>query len=109
MKHISILLFLFFFIQSIICAQQHIDYDPILIVVLMVKNEETVMRATLQPFIDGGVDSFFIFDTGSTDNTIGVTESFFSEYGIMQGYIAQEPFIDFATSRNRALDLAQEK
>ena len=32
----------------------------------------------------------------------------FDEYGITQGYILQEPFIDFATSRNRALDLAEE-
>lgn len=85
------------------------SYDPILVAVLMVKNEETVMRATLQPFIDGGVDSFFIFDTGSTDNTVAVTQEFFDEHGVTQGYIAQEPFIDFATSRNRALDLAQEK
>jgi FkbM family methyltransferase len=85
------------------------QYDQTLVVVLMVKNEETVMGATLQPFIDGGVDSFFIFDTGSTDNTIAVTEEFFAKNGITQGYIVQEPFIDFATSRNRALDLAQEK
>lgn len=90
-------------------AESPINYDPLLVVVLMVKNEETVMRATLQPFIDGGITSFFIFDTGSTDNTIEVTENFFAEEGITRGYIAQEPFIDFATSRNRALDLAQAK
>jgi len=85
------------------------SYDPILVVVLMVKNEETVMRATLQPFVDGGVNSFFIFDTGSTDKTIQITEEFFAEQGVTQGYIEQEPFIDFATSRNRALELAQER
>jgi hypothetical protein len=85
------------------------NYDQTLVVVLMVKNEETVMRATLQPFVDGGVDSFFIFDTGSTDKTIEVTEQFFAENDVTQAYIAQEPFVDFATSRNRALDLAQEK
>jgi hypothetical protein len=99
----------FLFVLQCAYAHEQSIYDPILVVVLMVKNEETVMRATLQPFIDGGVDSFFIFDTGSTDNTIAVTEQFFAEHGITQGYIAQEPFIDFATSRNRALDLAQEK
>jgi hypothetical protein len=75
----------------------------------MVKNEETVMRATLQPFVDAGINSFFIFDTGSTDNTIEVTQTFFEEHGVTHAYIAQEPFIDFATSRNRALDLTQEK
>jgi hypothetical protein len=75
----------------------------------MVKNEEAVMRATLQPFVDGGVDSFFVLDTGSTDKTVEVTQEFFVEHGLERAYIEQEPFIDFATSRNRALDLAQEK
>lgn len=91
------------------CFCVQINYDPILVVVLMVKNEETVMRDTLQPFVDGGINSFFIFDTGSIDNTIKVTEEFFVEHNITQGYIVQEPFIDFASSRNRALDLAEEK
>jgi glycosyltransferase involved in cell wall biosynthesis len=109
MKRIISVFLSFLFFASTIYANVQFAYDQILVVVLMVKNEETVMRATLQPFVDGGVDSFFIFDTGSTDNTIEVTEQFFAEHGITQGYIAQEPFIDFATSRNRALDLAQER
>ncbi len=109
MKHIIRILFSFLFVLHCFCAAEQLSYDQILVVVLMVKNEETVMRATLQPFVDGGIDSFFIFDTGSTDNTIEVTEQFFVEHSITQAYIAQEPFIDFATSRNRALDLAQEK
>jgi hypothetical protein len=107
-KIVRIFLSVLFFVH-VAYAEFEFSYDPILVVVLMVKNEETVMRATLQPFIDGGINSFFIFDTGSTDNTIAVTEDFFAEHGITQGYIAQEPFIDFATSRNRALDLAQEQ
>jgi hypothetical protein len=109
MKHIIRVLLSFLFILHCSCVAEQLSYDQILVVVLMVKNEETVMRATLQPFVDGGVDSFFIFDTGSTDNTIEVTEQFFAEHGITQAYIAQEPFIDFATSRNHALDLAQAK
>ena len=85
-----------FFVHSVY-GQIQTSYDPILVAVIMVKNEETVMRATLQPFVDGGVDSFFVFDTGSTDNTVGVTEDFFAEHGLTKAYIAQEPFIDFAT------------
>jgi hypothetical protein len=99
----------FIFCVHTICVGLQIEYDPILVVVLMVKNEETVMRKTLQPFIDGGINSYLIFDTGSTDKTIEVTQGMFDEYGITDGYIVQEPFIDFATSRNRALDLAQEQ
>lgn len=109
MKNIVRILFGFLFFMHSGYAVSQIFYDPILVVVLMVKNEETVMRATLQPFVDGGINSFFIFDTGSTDNTIAVTQDFFDEYGITHGYIMQEPFIDFGTSRNRALDLAEKK
>ena len=109
MKNIVTIFLSCLFFISTVYGNQKSFYDQTLVVVLMVKNEETVMRATLQPFVDGGVDSFFIFDTGSTDNTIAVTEQFFVEHGISQVYIAQEPFIDFATSRNRALDLAEEK
>ena len=97
-----------FFMHSAYAAVKH-NYDPLLVVVLMVKNEETVMRATLQPFVDGGINSYLIFDTGSTDHTVAVTQEFFEEHGVTDGYIVQEPFIDFATSRNRALDLAEEK
>jgi len=84
-------------------------YDPLLVVVLMVKNEEAVMRDTLQPFVDAGIDSYLIFDTGSTDETIAVTREFFQEYHVQNGVIKQEPFVDFATSRNRALELAREE
>lgn len=98
---------IFLFVHTA-CIGLQINYDPILVVVLMVKNEETVMRATLQPFVDAGINSYLIFDTGSNDRTIEVTREMFDEYGITQGHIIQEPFIDFATSRNRALDLAQE-
>ena len=38
--------------------------ERILITVLMVKNETCVIEATLQPFVDGGVKDFVIFDTG---------------------------------------------
>jgi tetratricopeptide (TPR) repeat protein len=101
-------IYFFSFFYLLQAVAQH-SYAPLLVVVIMVKNEETVMRATLQPFIEGGVDSFFVLDTGSTDRTVAVTKEFFAEYGIEQGYIAQEPFIDFATSRNHALDLAHEQ
>ena len=103
-----VIYFFLFFFYSFQVVLAH-SYAPLLVVVIMVKNEETVIRATLQPFVEGGVDSFFVLDTGSTDRTVAVTKEFFTEYGIEQAYIIQEPFIDFATSRNRALDLAQEK
>jgi len=82
--------------------------DSLLAVVIMVKNEEQVIVPTLKPFVEGGVDSFFIFDTGSTDATIERAREFLTASGVTF-YIEQEPFIDFSTSRNRALDRAREK
>src|SRR5436190_22697761 len=101
------LFFLLFYIN--IFLSKSLIYDPILVAVIMVKNEEHVIRETLQPFIDGGIDSFFVFDTGSTDKTIETTQTFFKQNNITNGYIEQEKFIDFATSRNRALELAHQK
>jgi glycosyltransferase involved in cell wall biosynthesis len=81
--------------------------QSLLTVVLMVKNEEEVMAKTLEPLVLGGVDSFLIFDTGSTDRTIEVTKEFFKDHNIEGYVIAEEPFIDFATSRNHALEVAE--
>ncbi len=81
--------------------------DPLLVVVLMVKNEAAVMEKTLQPFVDAGLDSFMIFDTGSTDDTVGVTKRFFAKHNIANAVIKQEPFVDFSTSRNRAIELTE--
>lgn len=84
------------------------NYHPVLVVVLMVKNEEAVIVETVKPFIDGGIDAFLIFDTGSTDKTIERIRTYFEQNNITDYAIRQEPFIDFSTSRNRALDLAEE-
>lgn len=82
-------------------------YDMVT-VVIMVKNEESVIAKTLEPYVKAGITSYLIFDTGSTDATISNAEIFFKLHGIEHYCILQEPFIDFATSRNRALDLAEE-
>ena len=108
-RAVRVLSFLLFFLYNFHVAAVEHGHDPLLVVVIMVKDEEKVMRATLQPFIDGGVDAFLVLDTGSTDRTVEVTEQLFAEHALERAYIFQEPFIDFATSRNRALDLAQEK
>lgn len=84
-------------------------FDPLLAVVIMVRDEEQVIVPTLKPFADGGVDAFFLFDTGSVDKTIENAEQFFKSRKITNAYIEQEPFVDFETSRNRALELARKK
>ncbi len=75
--------------------------------VLMIKNEAHVIAETLQSLIPC-FKNIFILDTGSSDDTVNITKTFFTTHNI-QGYIAEEAFIDFATSRNRALQLAREQ
>lgn len=75
----------------------------------MVKNEEQVIVPTIASYADAGIDAFFIFDTGSTDATVEKAQAYFKEKKLSRAFIAQEPFVDFATSRNRGLRLAQEK
>lgn len=96
-------------LSSMIHGQARDASDPLLVIVLMIKNEEQVIEQTLQPYVDAGIQSFFIFDTGSTDNTVEVTKEYFAKRNTQSAFIEQEPFIDFATSRNRALQLAQQK
>lgn len=102
-------------IVSITAREMHDNSGPLLISVIMVKDEghigkvEPIVVETLRPMLEGGIDAFFVFDTGSTDNTIEVTEKFFVENNIQHWAIAQEPFVDFATSRNRAFELCEER
>lgn len=103
-------LFYFLFLtSSLVVCETHIKKDnwPLLAVVIMVKNEEAVIRKTLEPYAKAGVDAFLVFDTGSTDKTREKARELFAEYHITHGYIAQEPFVDFSTSRNRALEVAE--
>ncbi len=100
------ILVFFLNLSALRCAAQ---YNSLVVAVLMIKNEEPNIQATLKPLIESGIESFFIFDTGSTDRTIEITQSYLSTFAHLQTYIIQEPFIDFGSSRNRALDLVEEK
>src|SRR3990172_6014849 len=88
-------------------------FSFLLIFVLMVKNEELVIVPTIKTMVDGGIRDYYIFDTGSTDKTRENAQNYFdqlkNEDKVSQYYIEQEPFIDFSTSRNMALERAKEK
>lgn len=75
----------------------------------MIKNEEHVIIPTLQPFIDAGIKHYVVFDTGSTDQTVAIVKDFFDQNPTITGLIFQEPFVDFATSRNRALEYTRQQ
>ncbi len=104
-------IFLFILLASVDFIQsqttQDLSKDPVVVVTLMVKNEEPVIEQTLETYLGNPEVGFFIFDTGSTDNTIAAAELFFKKHNIVNYAIEQEPFIDFAASRNRGLRLAE--
>ena len=108
MKMRTINMLYFVFLSFSLNFQHIVMADDLLAVVIMVKDEAEVIIPTLQPFIEAGIDSFFVFDTGSTDGTQQVIGDYFREHGIKNTHIVEEPFVDFATSRNRSLDLAEQ-
>lgn len=77
------------------------DDDNLLGLVMIVKNEVHGISDTLtsfRPFIT----RWTILDTGSTDGTQSAIRSVLDG---VPGSLHEEPFVDFSTSRNRALDL----
>ena len=74
---------------------------PKLCLNMIVKNESRVILRLLNSVVPI-IDTYCICDTGSTDNTIELIETFFKERNI-EGKIVQEPFIDFGYNRSFAL------
>lgn len=107
LKHIIFSFLITIFSEFIQAAQ---DYDPLLVVTIMVKNEEHVMEKTLAPFLEQHDSriAYLILDTGSTDNTVQTTLNIFEKYNA-KGYVVEKPFVNFAVSRNDAIKFAEEK
>lgn len=91
--------------MSMLNVAASVRQDPLLVCAIMIKNESPVIEDTLRPMIDGGIDSFLVYDTGSTDDTLDKVKVFFQSRHITNFVIEQEKFVDYSTSRNRALDL----
>lgn len=76
---------------------------------MIVKNESHIITQTLDNlchYID--FDAYFISDTGSTDNTIGLIRDFFKKRNII-GHIEQVEWRDFGFNRTLALQMAFNK
>ncbi len=91
--------------------------QPLMVVLLMVKDEHKVILPTLETYLskdlkagkpDTGEVAYILYDTGSTDGTETLARNFFEEHGIINYIIEQEEFINFAASRNRALSIARQ-
>lgn len=68
---------------------------------MIVKNESRIITRffdSVLPFIDG----YCICDTGSTDNTRELIQTYFKEKNI-PGKLVEKEFVDFSTNRNFAL------
>ncbi len=92
-----------------------LNAKPFIVVLLMVKDEAEVIQPTVETYLtknvkDGHADTgevaYVVLDTGSTDGTEKKLQEFFQAKGILNFHIEQEPFVDFSTSRNRALHIA---
>lgn len=79
------------------------DYENLLHLVMMVKNAGKGFRQVLEKNIPH-IDRWTILDTGSTDGTIQIIKDVLDSR--VRGKLYQEPFVDFSTTRNRALELA---
>lgn len=82
--------------------------ESLLTIVIMIRDEQEVIQPTLKPYLEAGITDYLIYDTGSMDLTIEKTIELFRNYPDATYKIIQEPFIDYATSRNKALDYAEE-
>lgn len=82
--------------------------DDLLAVIIMVRNEATTIEPTLERFVQHGITKYLVLDTGSTDRTVDVAKEFFTKHKITNAVIKQEPFVNFAVSRNRTLELAEQ-
>ena len=73
---------------------------------MIVKNESRVISRLLES-VRSYVDYYCICDTGSTDDTIQIIQTFFESHGI-PGVIYEEPFRDFGYNRTFALEKCRE-
>ena len=69
---------------------------------MIVKNESKIICRALNAVLSV-IDTYCICDTGSTDNTIEIIETFFKHHNI-PGKVVQEPFKNFEYNRNYAMD-----
>ena len=81
---------------------QEIDAPrPTLCLNMIVKNESKIIRRLMES-VSSIIDCYCICDTGSTDDTIQIINTFFSQKNI-PGKVVTEPFKNFAHNRSLAL------
>lgn len=79
------------------------DYENLIHMVMIVKNAGKGFKEVLEKNLPH-IDRWTILDTGSTDETMDIIREVLETR--VRGKLYQEPFVDFGTTRNRALELA---
>lgn len=74
------------------------------IAIVMVKNEAANIKRVLSS-CKNIVDGYFVLDTGSTDNTVDLVNSFFDEE--KHGFCMSSSFEDFGTTRTKSFEYAR--
>ena len=74
---------------------------------MIVRNESKIITRLLTSVLPI-IDTYIICDTGSTDDTISIIKTFFSEHNI-HGEVISEPFKNFGYNRTFALKAARNK
>jgi len=77
-----------------------------LVLAIMCKNEEKRITVSFDSVKDY-IKTFFIFDTGSTDNTIEVIEEYCKKNNIKL-FLKRGTFVDFSVSRNELLQFVDD-
>ena len=81
-----------------------------IVIIMIVKNESHSVHSTLKPLIDAGIKSYYILDTGSTDDTYQILKNMFADnpYAkIDQIDFSYLEHIDFSLMRNTVMDLCR--
>ena len=81
----------------------HTHTPPKACLAMIMKNEGPILPRVFDS-VQGFVSEYCIVDTGSTDDTIDVLKSM-----DMPGLLVEEPFVDFATTRNFLLDTCRQR
>ncbi len=111
------LFFALFCTSSIVSVVDSSKQNPLLIVLLMVKDEKEVIVPTLETYLsknllagnpDTGEVAYVLFDNGSTDGTDTLAEEFFKKYKIKNYLIKRDPeWLGFGRTRNKGLAVAR--
>ena len=80
------------------------DVQPTLCLNMIVKNESKIIKRLFDSVLPL-IDSYCICDTGSTDDTVSMIETYFKEKNI-PGKVVFEPFKNFCHNRNFAMQSA---